>query len=290
MSDPQPAWCRYTAAELQAQYSARQAVPEHPEIFRRWAAQSADCRHRLAGTGRLRAELAYGDHPRERLDLCLPDSPAPAPLHVFFHGGYWQALDRHHFSFVAEALNRGGWAVAVVGYPLCPEVSLERICQSAAAAVAWLRRRAPELGLRAGGMQLAGHSAGGHLVAWLATGGQGGEPMKSVAGIAPVSGVFELEPLVHTAINRPLRLTPAGARELSVLGGPPRGLRLDAFVGGEESDEFQRQTQALVDRWRAADAPAAPHWLAGHNHFTVLDTVYAPEGPMVEAAARLHRG
>ena len=290
MTDTEPAWCRYTVAQLQAQYSARQAVPEHPQIFQRWARQSASYRRRLAGAGRLREGLTYGEHPRERLDLCLPDSPAPAPLHVFFHGGYWQALDRQHFSFVAEALNRSGFAVAVVGYPLCPEVSLEQICQAAARAVDWLRREAPDLGVRAAGMQLAGHSAGGHLVAWLATGGHGEVSLGQVAGIAPISGVFELEPLVPTAINRPLGLSSVRARELSALGDPAPKLRLDAFVGGEESDEFQRQTRALVSRWRAAGAPAAPHWLAGHNHFTVLDTVYAAEGPMVEAAARLHRG
>lgn len=290
MSESEPAWCRYTAAELQAQYSARQAVPEHPEILQRWARQSEAYRRRLAADGRLREALAYGSNPWEKLDLCLPAQARPAPLHVFFHGGYWQALDRHHFSFVAEALNRAGWAVAVVGYPLCPEVTMERIAEAASAALAFLRRRAPELGVAGERMQLAGHSAGGHLVALLAAGTAPARDLDGVAGIAPVSGVFELEPLVATAINRPLQLTAETARRLSVLGAPPEHLWLDAFVGGDESAEFQRQTEALVDRWRQAGAPAARHWLAGHNHFTVLDTVYGPDGPMVEAARRLNAG
>lgn len=290
MSEAQPAWCRYTAAELQAQYSARQAVPEHPEILQRWARQSQAYRRRLAADGRLREALAYGSHPCEKLDLCLPAQAGRVPLHVFFHGGYWQALDRQHFSFVAEALNRAGLAVAVVGYPLCPEVTMERIAEAAAAALAFLRRRASGLGVRHHGMQLAGHSAGGHLVALLAAGTAPHRDLDAVAGIVPVSGVFELEPLVATAINRPLQLTPETARRLSVLGAPPEHLRLDAFVGGDESAEFQRQTRALVDRWRQAGAPAARHWLAGHNHFTVLDTVYGPDGPMVKAARRLNAG
>ena len=277
----EPDWCRYTAAELQAQYSARSAVPEHPAIFRRWERQSRDYRDGAVAAGLARPNLAYGGHPRERLDLFLSDAGSGGGLHVFFHGGYWQALDRHHFSFVAEAPNRAGLAVAVVGYPLCPEVSLARIVEAAGAAIAWLRREAAGFGLRGEDLHLAGHSAGGHLVTALAAGdGTGG-----IAAVAPVSGVFELEPLVPTAINHALGLSRAEARRLGTLSAEPApGIALDAFVGGEESDEFRRQSRQLVQRWRQLGRRAAHHLLPGHNHFTVLDAVYEPDGPMVHAA------
>lgn len=290
MSTGGPAVYRgYSADGLQAQYSARAAVPEHPAIFARWRDAAAAYREAAAAAGRARLGLAYGPHPRERIDLFLPAAADPAPLHVFFHGGYWQALEWGHFSALAAAPNAAGLAVAIVGYPLCPEVALARIVDAARAAIAWLAR-ADIPGVRATPMHVAGHSAGGHLAAMLAvTDWQGVDPHlppRPLCGIAPVSGVFDLEPLVHTQINDALGLDRDTARALSPLECAPQPeCRLEAFVGGAESAELRRQSQALVDAWgeRAGDA-AALHHVAGCNHFTVLDAVYAPDGPMTAAA------
>lgn len=278
-----------SADELQAQYSARAAVPEHPEIFARWARASAAYREAAAAAGRARLDLAYGPDARERIDLFLPENLGPAPLHVFFHGGYWQSMERIDFSALAAALNSAGLAVAIVGYPLCPAVTLTRIVAAARAAIAWLAC-AGIPNIRATPMHIAGHSAGGHLAAMLAITDWSGvdprAPQRPLGGIAPVSGLFDLEPLVHTRINDALGLDPDTARALSPLGAAPQpGCRLNAFVGGHESAEFQRQSQVLVDAWRArAGNTAEIHRVAGRNHFTVLDALYASGGPMVAAA------
>jgi len=276
----------YAAGELQEQYSARAAVPAHPAIFERWQAESAAWRAEATATGRARLALAYGARERERIDLFLPaSSPTNAPLHAFLHGGYWQSMERGDFSFVARGLTAAGFAVAVVGYPLCPDVTLADIVDSTRNALDWLHARADGLGLSSGPIHVSGHSAGGHLAAMAAVRDAriGAAP---IAGIAPVSGVFELEPLVYTRINAALRLDVATARALSVHEvEPPTGVRLDAFVGGDESDEFQRQSGALVAAWetRAGEA-ALLHRVTGRNHFTLLDALYAPDGPMVAAA------
>lgn len=279
----------YGASALQAQYSARAAVPEHPAIFARWRADAAAYREAALAAGRARLGLAYGPDARERIDLFLPGGPDPAPLHVFFHGGYWQSMERSDFSALAITPNAAGLAVAIVGYPLCPAVTLARIVSAARSAIAWLAcADIPEI--RATPMHVAGHSAGGHLAAMLAlTDRAGVEPSATrvpLGGIAPVSGVFELEPLVHTEINGALGLDTPTARALSPLGGAPQpGCRLDAFVGAEESAEFRRQSRAFVDAWRErADDAAVLHRIAGRNHFTVLDALYAPDGPMITAA------
>lgn len=278
-----------SADALQVQYSARAAVPEHPAIFARWARESADYRDAAAAAGRARLDLAYGPDPRERIDLFLPEDLSPAPLHVFFHGGYWQSMQRSDFSALAAALNAAGVAVAIVGYPLCPAVTLERIVAAARAAIAWLAC-AEIPNIRATPMHVAGHSAGGHLAAMLATTDWSGVeprvPARPLGGIAPISGVFDLEPLVHTRINDALGLNRDTARALNPIGAAPQpGCRLSAFVGGLESAEFKRQSQALVDAWRSRAANTAEvHRVAGRNHFTVLDALYAPAGPMVAAA------
>ena len=43
-----------------------------------------------------------------------------------------------------------------------------------------------------------------------------------------------------------------------------------AAVGGDESDEFRRQSRELVDAWGAAGAKAELVEVAGRNHFSIL--------------------
>ncbi len=290
MSEPiAKVYRNFSADELQAQYSARAAVPEHPAIFERWAADSAAYRDAASVSGRARLDLAYGEHSRERIDVFLPEAGGEAPLHVFFHGGYWQSLQRSNFSFIAAAMNAAGLAVAVVGYPLCPEVDLQRIVSAARSAIVWLAT-AKIPGIRATPMHVAGHSAGGHLTAMIATTDWSNLdsrlPARLLNGIAPISGVFDLEPIVHTRINDALHLDVETARGLSAPDAAPQPeCKLNAFVGAEESDEFKRQSEAFAEAWqqRGGDAPVVQH-VAGCNHFTVLDVLYAPDGPMIAAA------
>src|SRR5258708_35625346 len=88
-------------AALDAQYNLRAAVPAHPAYFDRWAAGSRMVRD---GT-RCQLDIAYGSGRLETLDLFPADGP-PAPLLVFLHGGYWQALGKRDFSFISPPHRR----------------------------------------------------------------------------------------------------------------------------------------------------------------------------------------
>ncbi len=278
----------YTAAELQAQYSARAAVPEHPEIFARWRQASDD--YRAQARDRAWLDLAYGPGERQRIDVFHPDGDTAAPLHVFFHGGYWQAMDRRDFSFIARALNARGIAVAVVGYTLCPATTVAGIVEEARGAVSWLQARRERLRLTTAPLQLSGHSAGGHLAAMVAANAArhadaGREAIDTVGWIAPISGVFELEPLVHTALNEALALDVSTARILSP-SRPPSGAlpAIDAWVGGRESREFHRQSSEFIAQWEGQTNGARLYSVPGCNHFTVLDHLFAEGSDLVERA------
>src|SRR5207244_13239198 len=75
-------------AQLDAAYNNSAAVLERDAIVADWAARSAKVRREIAG----HLDLAYGDTPRERLDLFLAADP-DAPTLAFIHGGYWQIND-----------------------------------------------------------------------------------------------------------------------------------------------------------------------------------------------------
>jgi arylformamidase len=259
--------------DAEAEYNNRALVPEHPGIIAGWARRAAEFRTAWPHAA---LDLPYGPGARERLDLFHP-GPAPhGPTALFIHGGYWQALDRSFFSHCAAGLLAHGVAVAIPSYDLCPAVTLDAIGEQLRAAAALVQRR------RGGRLLATGHSAGGHAAAlllgtdWAAR----GLPEGMVAAALPISGVFELLPLLGTSINAALRLDAAMAARLSPALLPPPGGALHCVVGGGESAEFRRQTRDFAAHWRGGAEE-----LPGLNHFTVLEPLADPAHALVVRAA-----
>ncbi|MDZ7603319.1 MAG: alpha/beta hydrolase, partial [Hoeflea sp.] len=123
----------------------------------RWAALAQDFRDGLAASGLARLDLAYGEGPRNRLDLFLPEGD-PKGLAVFVHGGYWKAFDKSVWSHLAAGPLAHGFAVAMPGYTLCPDNRIAGIGLEIAAAISLAAEQV------AGPIRLTGHSAGGQLV------------------------------------------------------------------------------------------------------------------------------
>jgi hypothetical protein len=72
------------AIDYEAEYNLRARVPEHPEIFARWARDAEDYRVETLKRDRAELGLSYGDTPRQTLDLFLPEAREAAPLGIFF--------------------------------------------------------------------------------------------------------------------------------------------------------------------------------------------------------------
>ena len=257
-----------TDAGLEAQYNNRALVPDHPSIMARWKAGSEAAR--AAHPPEI---LKYGPGERERIDWF--DAGKGAPVVVFIHGGYWQALDASWFSFVAPPLLAHGVSVAIPTYDLAPTVRLSRIVDQMRAAVDLIHVRT---GARP---VVTGHSAGGHMAACLLS-----EARASAA--VSISGVFDLEPLIPTSLNAALDLSPTEARTLSPIHWPaPTGSVLDCIVGGAESDSFVSQSREMADRWSGGGAETRFEAMPDLSHFTVLDPLFDAESAMIRRLATL---
>jgi arylformamidase len=258
-------------------------VPEHPEIIAAWERDSAAYRAERAEKSEI--GVRYGNHPRQTFDLFLLDAPEPKrPLVVFIHGGYWRALEPSLFSHFARGMNARGHAVALPGYRLCPEVSVADIVADVRAAILHLHRRfeAPFV--------VAGHSAGGHLAAttvatdWNAL----GAPTDLVRHGLAISGLFDLAPLTETSINEQLRLDADAAKAMSPAFWPvPKTVVFEAWVGGDESSEYLRQSRLVAERWSKAGAAARAEIIPIANHFTAPAGLAEPESAMVATLAQL---
>ena len=255
--------------DYEAEYDNRGRVPEHPAIFESWARDSLAWR-----TERPPETVRYGNSERTAVDLFQAGA---GPVVAFIHGGYWQAMDRSLFSHMARGLNQRGVNVGVVGYELCPTVTLAEIVEQVRDACAALTRRTGER------LVVAGHSAGGHLAACMLA-----DPRAHVRVAYSISGLFDLRPLTETRLNGALRLSADEAERLSpLLQAPCPGSVLDAVVGEAESAEFHRQSRSMVEAWGAAGAATRYESLPGANHFTAIAPLADPGSAMVERLLEL---
>jgi arylformamidase len=272
------------ALDYEAEYNNRRRVPEYPEITARRQEES----RAFLPLANAETDLIYGPGERQRYDLFRPKNAGSSPLVVFIHGGYWQRGDRKDNIFLARELTARGVSVALPSYSLCPAVKVADI-------VAEMRRFLKAVWERTNERPVVvGHSAGGHLAAaMLATDWSkvGGVPSDLVRSAYALSGVFDLAPLIGTSINEAVKLDAATAREMSPLlwPPPPKDRTLVAGVGGDESQEFVRQSLAIAGAWSKAGVKAECVVVPGTNHFTIVDELARPESAMLARVVGLAR-
>jgi len=258
--------------DYEVEYNNRARVPENPVLIAGWARDAAAYREKHAPR-----VISYGTGARHVVDVFPGDGGGP--IVVFIHGGYWQALDGSSFSHMARGLNAHGISVAIPSYDLCPNVTVGQIIEQ-------MRMASRELARLEQRLVISGHSAGGHLAAcMLATDWKtidASLPSDLVAAAYAISGLFDLEPLVQTSINKALGLDQAAARTASPLfWRPPAHGSLDAMVGEAESAEYFRQSRTIFDLWGKAGLPTRFGTVAGANHFTAIAPLAEPNSPMV---------
>lgn len=265
------------------QYNARAMIADHEQIFERGRKRSEEARAQLP----CRLDIAYGASPAEKLDI-FPAQGKSEALLVFIHGGYWRSRDKSDFSYLAPAFTRRGVTLALPNYGLCPKVGIEDIVKQNLLAIAWLWHYGARHGVNPGRLYVAGHSAGGHLTAMMLAARWNSYmpelPYNLVKGGLAISGIYELEPLVHAPfVNADLKLDQALARRLSPVNIPPATTApLYTAVGGEESDEFKRQNALIARTWRYAFAGDIP--MPGCNHLTVLERLADPNSALFKGA------
>jgi acetyl esterase/lipase len=263
--------------DLEAEYNNRARVPDHPVHIAGWQQDSAAYR----ASARCDLDISYGPGERHRLDLFYPQNgDAGGPAVLFIHGGYWQALDKSTSSHLARGANERGLTVAVPSYTLAPTAKLADIVSDIEAAANFVMRRTgcP--------LVVSGHSAGGHLAACLMARPNALE--MPVRAAMPISGLFDLPPLVPTSINKALGLTVEEAHRMSPLEwDPPTSGQLIAVVGGAESSEFLRQSHTIVERWRQAGVATWYHEVPGAHHFDVVAGLSTRSDPLVDMLVEL---
>jgi acetyl esterase/lipase len=240
-----------------------------------------------AGTHTRTADVAYGDGPRQKLDIYRPAQPAPTggwPVVVFFYGGSWNSGARGDYAFVGEALAARGILTLVADYRLYPEVRYPDFLRDSAAALAWGLEHASPLGGNPRRVFVMGHSAGAYNAAmlaldarWLQGNPAGAHHPDELAGFIGLAGPYDFLPMTNED-TQPVFFHPnypPGSQPVSHVSrtAPP------TFLGAARDDRLvdpQRNTLGLASRLQALHVPVTVKTYDGVSHATLIGAFGAP--------------
>ena len=268
MTDPWGAldWRQLSQEERDRGLNNGVAVANSGEIVAGWDRLSGEMRARYPQ----HLDLRYGPRERNRIDFLK--SAEAGPTLVFIHGGYWQTRAKENFTLFAAGPLAHGINVALIGYTLAPDVSIDDIIREISSGLDFLVEKLPVLGGDADRIVVCGWSAGGHLTSMALA-----HP-RVKAGLA-ISGIYDLEPIRHSYLNAKLGLDANASERNSPLrqaGGPDKPLSL--VVGSAELPLLRKQTSDFAAHRAALGLPVTYEEIAGADHFSIMDEMASPQG------------
>lgn len=230
------------------------------------------------------AVVRYAEHDSGVLDVHLPPGPGPHPLVLLVHGGFWrQQYDRRHNRPLARALVAEGYVVAAPEYRRVGPGGTggwPATVQDVDTVAARVHDLLSGLGVTTTTTTYVGHSAGGHLVLWLA---DQGHRVDRVVALAPVGdlraaaaaglgeratqaflgGTADEVPERYDAADPMTRLGPGTAPEVVVLHGVDDDIVPVSLSRGLASAHPEVELRELpgVEHFGVID-PASPAWPA----------------------------
>lgn len=218
---------------------------------------------------------------KDRLDLYLPEGRRNAPVIVWYYGNQLMGGDKSEDAFVGRRFASAGFVTAVVNYRLSPDVSHPAHVQDAAASFAWVKRHIAEYGGDADRVFASGYSAGGYLVALLATDARYLAAHKlsprDIRGAVAVSAFYWVErrgvapdrdPSVW-GTNRSVWVDASPAHHLRP-SAPPM---LILYADGDEDWRREQNVEVAAAMKAAGHTGVELKMIADRNHATIMSRI-----------------
>lgn len=225
-------------------------------------------------------DIKYGPEALQSLDI-FPAAGENSPILVFIHGGYWKALDKSSYRFIAAPYVENGISVFLLNYRLIPPVNMQMLLHDIRAGIEWIHSNARDYHANPDSIVLAGHSAGGHLalMAYL----MNKHLRQSITAICSLSGIFDLKDIRHSYLNDVLQLDQSDVEAFSVSNKDLSLLNCPTLlsVGLDETDLFIEQSKALYTQHQSL-APLSYHEYPNLNHYQIVHTLGQEDSPLTQ--------
>ena len=261
-----PDWRAMSQQDRDLGFNNGVAVAGSGDMVAGWERRSAEMRAQYSD----HLDLGYGPRERNRIDFFKAAEKAPTLL--FIHGGYWQMRAKEVFAIFAGGPMAHGINVAMIGYTLAPDATLDEIVAEIDQGLDFLAEKLPALGADPNRIVVSGWSAGGHLTSMALA------HRHVKAGMA-ISGIYDLEPIRHSYLNVKLGLDEAMSRRNSPMtqaGGAMKPLALVA--GSAELPLLRQQTADFAGHRAKYGLPVTYEEIPGADHFTIMNELMSPTG------------
>jgi acetyl esterase/lipase len=237
------------------------------------------------------ADIAYrtdpgADKDRHRLDLYCPKGGKDFPVVVFVHGGAWKSGGKGLYAGLGETFAKAGLGVVICNYRLSPQVKHPAHAEDVAKAVAWTCENVGKYGGSPDKLFLCGHSAGGHIVALLATDPSYLKAEKrspaDIKGVVAVSGVYRIAPVAvfEAAFGKDPEVCKKASPIEHVTGAHPPFLIAYAETDYPKLDEMAKDMHAALTK---ANCPTDLLVCPKRNHITIITGFINPEDSLGKA-------
>lgn len=267
--------------ELEFHFDPSVAVPDQA----RWAEERKKASQRVRAALKSWPNVPYGNSPRQVMDI-FPAYKPGGPVLVYIHGGYWRGGSKDDNCHFAELLVKAGATLAILEYDLCPSATVAEIVRQARSAIAWVYRNISEYGGDPSRLYVAGLSAGAHLVAMALAHDweKGGLPRRLIKGAVAISGVYDLDAVLHIEVNKEIRLTPESARENSPFLHPPLPhTPLIVAVGEGEPKGWRQMSEDLFRLCRERGVECDYLEIPNAHHYALSSLLADPNSPLTHA-------
>ena len=240
-------------------------------------------------------DLAYYEgadaHPvKHKLDLYLPKGRKDFPVVLFVHGGAWRSGDKNYFfdvyGQVGRMFARNGMGAVVINYRLAPQFKHPAHIEDVARAFAWTYRNIARYGGRPDQLFVCGHSAGGHLVALLATDGRYLDKEKlspdHIRGVIGISGVYAVPSgnLFNYAFGPDDEVKRQASPISHVAGNHPPFLLL--YADGD-LPTLDVMAQQMADALRRCRCDVRCTVIEGRDHYSIVARLAHDDDPTTRA-------
>lgn len=244
------------------------------------------------------SDIAYGQDPRQRLDVYVPSAPVTAaPVAVVFYGGSWNSGRKEDYAFLGKALAARGIVTIVADYRLVPQVRFPAFLDDGASVVVWAHHNAQKFGGDPGRLFLVGHSAGAYNAVMIALDrrylGHLGSSPAIIKGVAALAGPYDFLPLdvdsTLAAFGKASDL--AATQPVNFVSREAPAMLL--ATGADDTTVYPRNSHQLADRLTRAGAKVIVRSYPGVGHVGILLALSVPfrgQAPVLDDVTRFVGG
>jgi arylformamidase len=238
-------------------------------------------------------DVAYGETEPEKLDIYAPTGAEKAPVLIDIHGGGFTMGSKNGRAIPAPAVTAAGVIWVPIDYGLAPDFKMDQMIDHVRKAVAWVHANIADYGGDPDRLFVSGNSAGGYLTATTLMPGwhaEYGIPADAIKGAVPMSGLFDLEPIVLSAEgpNQALEMTMEDALRLSPIRHlPDQGCPIIVTYGAPEVESFIEESENFAAAWKNAGSPVETIVVPDAHHQAMGRELANPDSELFQAVMKL---